>query len=114
VPSPDNTPIDSAERIQHLRRAVERAGIEVPEVVAPRSEQVILGRMRFHYLDWGTQGRPPLVCLHGGGLTAHTWDVVCLALRGDHRCVALDLRGHGDSEWSPTADYDFVTGLLQR
>src|SRR5205814_301136 len=41
----------------------------------------------------------------GGGLTAHTWDLVCLALRAEFRCLALDQRGHGDSEWSPTLDY---------
>jgi pimeloyl-ACP methyl ester carboxylesterase len=47
--------------------------------------------------------------LHGGGLTAHTWDVACLLLRGDYHCLALDLRGHGDSEWSPEMDYGFET-----
>jgi esterase len=100
---------DASEHLRHLRRAVERAGIDAIEIVAPRSEQVILGRMRFHYLDWGTAGRPPIVFLHGGGLTAHTWDVVCLAMRSEYRCVALDLRGHGDSEWSPVADYELET-----
>jgi pimeloyl-ACP methyl ester carboxylesterase len=58
-----------------------------------------------HYLDWGTDGRPPILFLHGGGLTAHTWDLVCLALRHSHRCLALDQRGHGDSGWSPHGDY---------
>ncbi|GAA1840122.1 alpha/beta fold hydrolase [Pseudonocardia ailaonensis] len=48
---------------------------------------------------------PPTVFLHGGGLTAHTWRRVVDDLRRDHLCVAVDLRGHGDSDWSPTADY---------
>jgi pimeloyl-ACP methyl ester carboxylesterase len=61
--------------------------------------------MRFHYLDWGTAGRPPVVFLHGGGLNAHTWDLVCASLRGERHCLALDQRGHGDSEWSPEMDY---------
>jgi pimeloyl-ACP methyl ester carboxylesterase len=61
--------------------------------------------MRVHYLDWGTAGRPPIVFLHGGGLNAHTWDLVCLALRREHHCLALDQRGHGESEWSPEMDY---------
>ena len=61
--------------------------------------------MRFHYLDWGTAGRHPILFLHGGGLNAHTWDVVCLMLRRDYHCFALDQRGHGDSEWEPTSDY---------
>ena len=47
--------------------------------------------------------------LHGGGQTAHTWDIVCLALRDRYRCLALDLRGHGDSDWSPDLDYGIAT-----
>jgi pimeloyl-ACP methyl ester carboxylesterase len=43
--------------------------------------------------------------LHGGGLTARTWDLVCIALRTRRHCLALDQRGHGDSEWSPGLDY---------
>ena len=74
--------------------------------------------MRLHYLDWGPAGRRPgtrggwpLVFLHGGGLNAHTWDIVCLALREEYRCHALDLRGHGDSEWSPAQDYSLGAHL---
>jgi pimeloyl-ACP methyl ester carboxylesterase len=67
---------------------------------------VVLGGMRLHYLDWGTAGRPPILFLHGGALTAHTWDLVCLALRRSWQCLALDQRGHGDSEWSPGLNYD--------
>ena len=39
----------------------------------------------------------------GCGFT--TWDLVCLALRADFHCFAVDQRGHGDSEWSPILDY---------
>jgi esterase len=53
----------------------------------------------------------PVVFLHGGGLNAHTWDIVCLALREEHHCYALDLRGHGDSEWSPAMDYSLGAHL---
>jgi esterase len=81
------------------------AGIALPEVVLPEERHVVLGRMRFHYLDWGTSGLPPAVFLHGGGLNAHTWDLVCAALRRDLHCLALDQRGHGESEWSPQMDY---------
>jgi pimeloyl-ACP methyl ester carboxylesterase len=78
----------------------------VPEVALPEEHQVVVQGMRLHYLDWrGDVGRPTILFLHGGGLNAHTWDVVCLALRKDYRCVALDQRGHGDSEWSPGMDY---------
>jgi pimeloyl-ACP methyl ester carboxylesterase len=61
--------------------------------------------MGFHYLDWGNKQLSTIVFLHGGALNAHTWDLVCLALRDEYHCVALDQRGHGDTDWSPDADY---------
>jgi esterase len=89
----------------HLELSAATAGIRLPEVVLPEARHLLLRSMRFHYLDWGTPGLPPVVFLHGGGLNAHTWDLVCLALRRERHCVALDQRGHGDSEWSPEMDY---------
>ncbi len=81
------------------------AGVAIAEFMVPAEHHVVLGRMRLRYLDWGANGKRPVLFLHGGGLTAHTWDLVCLALRADYRCLAPDLRGHGDSEWSPEMDY---------
>jgi pimeloyl-ACP methyl ester carboxylesterase len=66
--------------------------------------------MRLHYLDWGGSGAP-ILFLHGGGLTAHTWDCVAVMLRDRYGCVALDQRGHGDSEWSPVGDYRIAEHL---
>ena len=88
-----------------ISRTAHHAGLKLPEVVLPQSHHIVIHRMRFHYLDWGTAGHPPILFLHGGGLNAHTWDVVCLMLRPDYHCFALDQRGHGDSEWEPTSDY---------
>jgi pimeloyl-ACP methyl ester carboxylesterase len=89
----------------HLDLSAATAGIVLPELVLPDEHDIVLGRMRFHYLDWGTQGRPPILFLHGGGLNAHTWDLLCAALRRERHCLALDQRGHGESEWSPQMDY---------
>jgi pimeloyl-ACP methyl ester carboxylesterase len=89
----------------HLELSAATAGIRVPDLALPGQHHLLLGQMRFHYLDWGTAGRPPVVFLHGGGLNAHTWDLVCAALRDERHCLALDQRGHGDSEWSPEMDY---------
>jgi esterase len=94
-----------SESLAHLRLAVELSGIDAPEVVVPDSHHVVVEGTRLHYLDWGTRGQPPILFLHGGALSARTWDVVCLGMRRDFHCIALDQRGHGDSEWSPTMDY---------
>lgn len=110
----------AASPLAHLRLAAEVAGMEVNEVVAPDEHHLVVDGLRLHYLDWGRRGRAPLMFLHGGCLTAHTWDLVCLALRADFHCVALDQRGHGDSEWSPTLDYGpeahlrDIRGLIER
>ena len=93
------------EYLEYLHELMATARIDVPEIVLPEEHHVILRRMRFRYLDWGRNDRPVILFLHGGGLTAHTWDVPCLVLRQEYHCVALDLRGHGDSEWSPEMDY---------
>jgi pimeloyl-ACP methyl ester carboxylesterase len=47
-------------------------------------------------LRWG-DGEPELVLIHGGAQNAHTWDTVALAL--DRPLVAVDLPGHGHSDW---------------
>lgn len=75
------------------------------QVAPPSHHDVVLGGMRLRYLDWGTHGRSKVLFLHGGGLNARTWDPVCDDLRRDYHCYAIDMRGHGDSEWSPTLDY---------
>jgi pimeloyl-ACP methyl ester carboxylesterase len=97
--------VTAADSRAHYALGARLAGLRLHEITAPEDHQVILRAMRFHYLDWGTAGSPAVVFLHGGGQTAHTWDLVCLALRPDYRCLALDQRGHGDSEWSYALDY---------
>jgi pimeloyl-ACP methyl ester carboxylesterase len=75
--------------------------------VLPQGHYAQVGGMRLHYLDWGNEHLPPMVFLHGGALTAHTWDLVCLALRGEYHCIALDQRGHGDSAWAEEPAYSY-------
>lgn len=100
---------ERTEQLESLARAAEIAGIEVAEPALPQGRHVVLRGMRFHYLDWGHDSARPILFLHGGGLNAHTFDLVALALRTDFRCLALDLRGHGDSEWDPVMDYRIET-----
>ena len=50
----------------------------------------------------GSPAAPPVVFLHGGGQTRHAWGGTAAALARDGRLsIALDLRGHGESDWAP-------------
>jgi pimeloyl-ACP methyl ester carboxylesterase len=62
--------------------------------------------LKLHYLDWGGDAKlRTFLLLHGGGAHAHWWDFVAPELSAYGHVVALDFRGHGRSQWSPTADY---------
>jgi pimeloyl-ACP methyl ester carboxylesterase len=62
-------------------------------------------RLRLHYVDWGNEGAPTLILLHGGRDHCRNWDWVAQALRDDWHIIAPDLRGHGDSAWSSDGEY---------
>jgi esterase len=90
-------------RYARLMASAQRHGVDPEGFVLP-AEGMLVGPhgAGLHYLEWpGTTADPALIFLHGGGLHAHTFDVVGNLLRNRARCISLDLRGHGESEWSP-------------
>ena len=94
------------EQMVMLRRLTAARGIAI--ATGPTAGRSRNGDLELAYLDWGGGG-PTAIFLHGGSLTAHTWDMVCAALSPGIRCIALDLRGHGDSGWSD--DYRIETSV---
>ena len=80
-------------------------GIPHDPAIAYRSANIVLRRQRFHFLEWGDPAAPPIVLLHGGHQSAHSWDLVSLHLARKYRVLALDQRGHGDSEWARDVEY---------
>jgi pimeloyl-ACP methyl ester carboxylesterase len=55
---------------------------------------------------YGEPERPPVLLLHGGGQTRHSWGGTASALAAaGFYAVSADLRGHGESDWDPTGDY---------
>ena len=82
----------------------------------PTSNSFISQRLRLHYADWGNPDAPPLLLVHGGRDHCRSWDWVAEELRRDWHIIAPDLRGHGDSAWSPDGNYDmsaFVYDIAQ-
>ena len=66
---------------------------------------VNLHGQRFHYTEWGARTAPPIVLLHGVTGHARTWDDEARLLAERRRVLALDQRGHGDSDPAPDGDY---------
>jgi pimeloyl-ACP methyl ester carboxylesterase len=69
-------------------------------------------RLKLQFWDWGTEGKPALILVHGGLDHARNWDWVAKALREDYHIYALDLRGHGNSAWAPGALYSIAEHVL--
>jgi pimeloyl-ACP methyl ester carboxylesterase len=69
-------------------------------------------RLKLQFWDWGTDGKPAMILVHGGLDHARSWDWVARALRDDYHVYALDLRGHGNSAWAPGALYSVAEHVL--
>ena len=95
-------------------------GVERPTIgfqpASYANRYVEAGGLRLHYLDYGTAGRPPILCIHGGAAHAHWFDFFAPGFTAGYHVRALDLRGHGDSEWMVPPAYTYqrhVADLLE-
>src|SRR6476619_1531585 len=100
-------PLDmtQTEEVRLLRASAADLGISHAPDTPYRSRNIVLRQLRFHFLDWGASDAPAVVLLHGGQQSAHSWDLVSLHLAQRFRVLALDQRGHGDSEWARDVSY---------
>ena len=72
-----------------------------------RDELVEMRGLRFYYRDWecSKPGAQTLVLLHGYTGHARSWDAFAEAMSRDYRVLALDQRGHGQTQWAPPNAY---------
>jgi pimeloyl-ACP methyl ester carboxylesterase len=66
---------------------------------------VFVRDLKLHYQEWGNASAPPILMLHGFGVSGHMFDEFAERMQDRYRLIALDQRGHGDSDWSPDGDY---------
>jgi pimeloyl-ACP methyl ester carboxylesterase len=69
----------------------------------------VLRGQRFHFVEWGVVTAPAVVLLHGITGHARSWDDEARTLATRHRVLALDQRGHGDSDRALDGDYTVTT-----
>lgn len=112
--SETSDPLDMTGSDEFASLLTSAADLSIPHVpnVAYRSSNIVLRHQRFHFLEWGAPDAPTIVLLHGGHQSAHSWDLVSLHLAQKYRVLALDQRGHGDSEWA--RDWDYSNDTMAR
>ena len=100
-------PVDMTQTDEFASLLASAGDLSIPHApdIAYRSCNIVVRHHRFHYLEWGAPEAPPILLLHGGHQSAHSWDLVSLHLAQNFRIIALDQRGHGDSEWARNGDY---------
>jgi pimeloyl-ACP methyl ester carboxylesterase len=84
----------------------------LPSLEEPISHFFYSHRLKLQFWDWGTEGKPTLLLVHGGLDHARNWDWVARALRDDFHVYAIDLRGHGNSQHAPGATYTVAEHVL--
>src|SRR6266851_6420615 len=74
----------------------------------PTSKTLTANGLSLHYLEWGEADSSPIVCVHGYTGSADAFNALARHLQDRYRVLAPDVRGHGESAWSPTGDYRYA------
>ena len=87
-------------------------------LLRPIDRFFVVNGLKLHLLDWGGEGRTPLLLLHGFTGHAHAWDTLAIALQPHYHVYALDQRGHGESDpatvYNPIASFDDIAGVVDQ
>lgn len=73
----------------------------------PTSKTLNANGLNLHYLEWGKPDALPVVCVHGYTSSAEAFNAMARRLCDRARIIALDVRGHGESAWSPAGAYQY-------
>ena len=73
----------------------------------PHSTFLTVNGLRLHYFDWGNAGAPPVVCVHGYTSSAEAFNAPARHFQDRFHFIVPDVRGHGESAWSPTGAYQY-------
>ncbi|WP_329124181.1 alpha/beta fold hydrolase [Streptomyces sp. NBC_01353] len=117
-PSPARA-AELAELFPHAELAVQRGAGHFPWVddagafvrplaafLDPEVRTVTVDGVRLAYRVWGEADAPPVVLVHGRGGSSADWARIAEELATDRRVYAVDLRGHGLSDWTGTYGFD--------
>ena len=77
-------------------------------VVEPRRNTAAVNGLRVRILEWGDAGAPPVVCVHGYTSSAEAFNALARHLQDRFHVIVPDVRGHGESAWSPEGAYQYA------
>ncbi len=70
------------------------------DAAGPQAKTISLRGLTFRYYEWGQADHPSMLLLHGGAERALSWERFAALQAGQFRVIALEQRGHGESDWS--------------
>src|SRR5262245_24478541 len=76
-------------------------------LLQPPSTFLTVHGLRLRYLDWGNTDAPPVVCVHGYTSSAEAFNAPARHFQERFHVIVPDVRGHGESAWSPTGAYQY-------
>jgi esterase len=74
----------------------------------PLSKNLRVNDLALHYLEWGAADAPAIVCVHGYTGSADAFNALARHLKDRHHILVPDVRGHGESAWSPAGAYRYA------
>jgi esterase len=86
----------------------------------PASKTLRVNDLALNYLEWGAADAPDIVCVHGYTGSADAFNALARRLEERFHILAPDVRGHGESAWSPVGAYQYadqagdLAGLVDR
>jgi pimeloyl-ACP methyl ester carboxylesterase len=74
----------------------------------PTATNLTINGLRLRYLEWGRPEALPIICVHGYTSSAEAFNAVARRLEDRGHIIAMDVRGHGESAWSPDGAYQYA------
>jgi esterase len=74
----------------------------------PASKTLRVNDLALRYLEWGDAGAPAIVCVHGYTGSADAFNGLARHFEDRFHIIAADVRGHGESAWSPAGAYQYA------
>src|SRR5690349_2979940 len=78
------------------------------ERLQPRTNYTAVNGLRLRYLEWGRAEALPVICVHGYTSSAEAFNAMARWIQDRAHMIAIDVRGHGESAWSPDGAYQYA------